>query len=181
MKKKIDLGLIGETAVSLELMKMGYDVINLNTLRHNYQIIDLLCVNPQTGKSVTIQVKTGSTKNLMTGFVSELDGIIPNLEERVVGPWVFVRTDKKFSSMNFYVLTKEEIVELIKTSNNWYVNEWNRQLTHKTLVGVYDYWLEGKGEEAKTDPKYKNQHKAYINPLKGTTKGKWKKITDLLW
>ena len=88
MKKVINLGLIGETAVSLELMKMGYDVINLNTLRHNYQNIDLLCINPQTGKSVTIQVKTGSTKNLMTGFVSELDGTIPNLEEKVVGPWV---------------------------------------------------------------------------------------------
>ena len=28
MKKIIDLGLIGETAVSLEFMKMGYDVIN---------------------------------------------------------------------------------------------------------------------------------------------------------
>jgi len=67
MKKKIDLGLIGETAVSLELMKMGYDVINLNTLRHNYQNIDLICINPQTGKSISIQVKTGTTKNLMTG------------------------------------------------------------------------------------------------------------------
>jgi hypothetical protein len=52
MKKKIDLGLIGETAVSLELMKMGYDVINLNTLRHNYQNIDLICINPQTGKKI---------------------------------------------------------------------------------------------------------------------------------
>lgn len=59
------------------------------------------------------------------------------------------------------------------------MNEWNRQLTSKTLVGVYDY-LEGKGEEAKTDPKFKKQHKAYINPLGETTKGKWNKITDLL-
>ena len=181
MKKKIDLGLIGETAVSLELMKMGYDVINLNTLRHNYQNIDLICINPQTGKSISIQVKTGTTKNLMTGFVSEIDGTIPNLEEKVVGPWVFVRTDKEFKSMKFYVLTKEEIVGLIKTSNNWYVNEWNRKPTSKTLVGVYDYWLEGKGEEAKTDPKFKKQHKAYNNPLNNlTTKDKWDKITDLL-
>jgi len=84
-------------------------------------------------------------------------------------------------SMKFYVLTKEEIVGLIKTSNNWYVNEWNRKLTSKTLVGVYDYWLEGKGEEAKTDPKFKKQHKAYNNPLNNlTTKDKWDKITDLL-
>jgi hypothetical protein len=181
MKKKIDLGLIGETAVSLELMKRGYDVINLNTLRHNYQNIDLICINPQTGKSISIQVKTGTTKNLMTGFVSETNGTIPNLEEKVVGPWVFVRTDKEFKSMKFYVLTKEEIVGLIKTSNNWYYNEWNRKLTSKTLVGVYDYWLEGKGEEAKTDPKFKKQHKAYNNPLNNlTTKDKWDKITDLL-
>ena len=93
----------------------------------------------------------------------------------------FVKTDMNFKTMNFYVLTKEEIVELIRTSNNWYVNEWNRQLTSKTIVGVCDYWLEGKGEDAKTDPKFNKQHKAYSNPLKDTTKGKWEKITDLLW
>ena len=182
MEKIIDLGLIGETAVSLELMKKGLDVININTVYRNYKNADLICMNANNGKSVMIQVKTGTTHNILTGFTSELDdGTIPNIEASVIGPWVFVKTDKNFKTMNFYVLTKEEIVKLIKTSNNWYVNEWNRQLTSKTLVGVYDYWLEGKGEDAKTDPKFKKQHKAYSNPLKDTTKGKWEKITDLLW
>jgi hypothetical protein len=181
MENKLDYGLIGETAVSLELMKKGYDVINLNTFRHNYQNIDLLCINPLTGKTVSIQVKTGTTKNIMTGLVSEPDGTIPDLEKKIVGPWVFVRTDKELKSMTFYVLTKKEIFDLIKTSNNWYANEWNRKLTSKTLVGVFDYWLEGKGEDAKTNPKYKKQHKAYNNPLNNvTTKDKWEKITDLL-
>ncbi len=180
MKKIIDLGLIGETAVSLELMKRGYDVINLNTLRHNYQNIDLLCINPKTGKSVTIQVKTGSTKNLMTGFVSEPDGtIIPNLEEKVVGPWVFVKTDKNIKTMNFYVLTKEEIVELIKTSNNWYVNGWNRQLKSKPMIGIEVDWLEGNSSAA-SKPNDKKQHPEYKSTLSETSRDKWEKITDLL-
>ena len=79
--------------------------------------------------------------SIWEGFVSELDGTIPNLEEKVVGPWVFVKTDKNFKTMNFYVLTKEEIVELIKTSNNWYVNGWNRQLKSKPMIGIEVDWL----------------------------------------
>ena len=179
MKKKIDLGLIGETAVSLELMKMGYDVINLNTLRHNYQNIDLICINPQTGKSISIQVKTGTTKNLMTGFVSEIDGTIPNLEEKVVGPWVFVRTDKEFKSMKFYVLTKEETIELIKTSCDWYANGWNRELKSKPMVGVEVKWLEAEPSEA-SKPNAKKQHPEYKSTLSQTSNDKWNKITELL-
>lgn len=35
--KNLKLGVIGETAVSLELMKKGYDVINLNNIYQNYK------------------------------------------------------------------------------------------------------------------------------------------------
>lgn len=38
------LGRLGETAVALELMKRGYDVVNLNDSIKNYQHADLLCV-----------------------------------------------------------------------------------------------------------------------------------------
>ena len=37
MKRKIDIGLIGETAVTMELLKLGYDVINLNHFKNNYK------------------------------------------------------------------------------------------------------------------------------------------------
>lgn len=38
------LGRLGETAVALELMKRGYDVVNLNDSIKNYQHANLLCV-----------------------------------------------------------------------------------------------------------------------------------------
>ena len=58
------LGRLGETAVALELMKRGYDVINLNESLQNFQHADLLCICSKTGKMQQIQVKTGSTKNI---------------------------------------------------------------------------------------------------------------------
>ena len=180
MEKIIDLGLIGETAVSLELMKKGLDVININTVYRNYKNADLICLNANNGKSVMIQVKTGTTHNILTGFTSELDGTIPNIEASVIGPWVFVKTDKNFKTMNFYVLTKEEIVELIKTSNNWYVNGWNRQLKSKPMIGIEVDWLEGNSSAA-SKPNAKIQHPEYKSTLSETSRDKWKKITDLLW
>ena len=86
--KNINIGKIGETAVLLELLKQGndYDVINLNNIRQYYKNADLICINPETGKSTMIQVKTGTTHNIMTGLISELDGTIPDLEKKVIGP-----------------------------------------------------------------------------------------------
>ena len=104
------LGAIGETAVMLELLKMGFDVININNSYNNYRKADLICMNPNNEKSVKIQVKTGTTNNILTGFVSELDGTIPKIEENIIGPWVFVKIDKdNLSKYEFYILTKAKI------------------------------------------------------------------------
>jgi hypothetical protein len=77
------------------------------------------------------------------------------------------------------ILTKEEILELITTSNKWYVTEWNRKLKSKTIVGVNVSWLEGEGENA-SKPQAEKQHGEYKNPLKETSKDKWEKIENLL-
>lgn len=179
--KNINIGKIGETAVLLELLKQGndYDVINLNNIRQNYKNADLICINPETGKSTMIQVKTGTTHNIMTGLISELDGTIPDLEKKVIGPWVFVLINEKDYTMDFYVLTKEETIELIRTSNDWYVNGWNRQLSSKPMVGVEVEWLEGKPSEA-SKPNAKKQHPEYKSTLAETSRDRWEKITDLL-
>lgn len=176
---KNQIGQIGETAVMLELLKRGFDVININSSYKNYCNADLMCMNATNGKSIMIQVKTGTTKNILTGFVSELDGTVPNIKEHIIGPWVFVKTDNKFSGFEYYILTKEEILELITTSNKWYVTEWNRKLKSKTIVGVNVSWLEGEGENA-SKPQAEKQHGEYKNPLKETSKDKWGKIENLL-
>lgn len=59
---KVNIGLMGETAVALELIKLGYDVININSFISNYKNADLIVMNRETGKSTMIQVKCGTTK-----------------------------------------------------------------------------------------------------------------------
>ena len=39
MKQKLDIGRIGEKAAELELLKLGFDVINLNDFRNNFEIL----------------------------------------------------------------------------------------------------------------------------------------------
>ena len=73
-------GELGEILVSMELMNMGLDVVNINTVYRNYKNADLICMNSNNGKSVMIQVKSGTTHNILTGHISEVDGTIPHLE-----------------------------------------------------------------------------------------------------
>lgn len=180
MVSNTQLGAIGETAVMLELLKMGFDVININNSYNNYRKADLICMSPNNEKSVKIQVKTGTTNNILTGFVSELDGTIPKIEENIIGPWVFVKIDKdNLSKYEFYILTKEEVLTLITTSNKWYVTYWNRKLKSKPIVGINVNWLEGEGEE-ESKTHLTKKHKKYINPLGHNSKDNWEKIINLL-
>ena len=173
-------GELGENLVAMALMNMGWDVININTVYRNYKNADLICMNANNGKSVMIQVKTGTTHNILTGFISELDGTIPNLETSVIGPWVFVyMPDDKLSNVEFYVLTREEVIELISSSNKWYVTEWNRELKSKPIVGVEVDWLQGEPSKA-SKPIAKKQHPEYKSTLRQTSKDNWYKIKELL-
>lgn len=173
-------GELGEILVSMALMNMGLDVININTVYTNYKNADLICMNANNGRSVMIQVKAGTTDNILTGFISELDGSIPNLETSVIGPWVFVyMPDDKLSNIEFYILTKEEVIKLISSSNKWYVTEWNRKLTSKLRVGVEVDWLKGESSKASKE-NAKKQHPEYKSTLRQTSKDNWWKITQLL-
>ena len=112
----------------------------------------------------------------MAGFTSETNGIVPNLEEKIIGPWVFVFMNVKDNNINmeFYILTKEETIELIKTSCDWYANAYNRELKSKPRVGVEVDWLKGGASKAtKLHPEYKST-------LHQTSKDNWWKITELL-
>lgn len=168
-------GELGEILVSMELMNMGLDVVNINTVYRNYKNADLICMNANNGKSVMIQVKTGTTHNILTGFTSELDGTIQKLDESIIGPWVFVyMPDDKMSNMEFYILTREEAIELISSSNKWYATEYYRKLEKKYPVGIEIEWLKGGVSKAtKLHPEYKST-------LHQPSKDNWWKITELL-
>lgn len=173
-------GELEEILVSMELINRGLDVVNINTVYRNYKNADLICMNANNGKSVMIQVKIGTTHNILTGFTSEFDGTIQKLEESIIGPWVFVyMPDDKMSNMEFYILTREEVIELISSSNKWYVTEWNRELKSKPIIGVEVDWLKGESSKASKE-NAKKQHPEYKSTLHQSSKDNWWKITELL-
>ena len=135
------LGRLGETAVAMELMKRGYDVINLNDSISNFKSADLLCI--KDGKSFFVQVKTGTEHNILTGLTSTPDGVIKDFDDKIVCPWVFVKVtpindiDYNF---DFYILSKDDTKALISSSNDWYANKWGRTLKGNILVGVEVKW-----------------------------------------
>lgn len=166
------LGKLGETAVALELMKRGYDVINLNESLQNYKHADLLCVSCNTGKTELIQVKTGSTKNIYCGLTANTSGEIFDLEEKVICPWVFVHITPKGDDINFdfYILTCEETKELLRTAHHWYATQWDRTLTKNIQVGVDVPWLKGGISKAS------KHHPQYKSSLGCSAQDRWDKI-----
>ena len=171
---------LGETAVALELMKRGYDVINLNESLQNYMNADLLCISGKTGNGIKIQVKTGTTENIRCGLIADpATGVIQNLDERVICPWVFVHvadktnqdgsTDFKF---DYYILTRDETRELLRVAHDWYANDTKngRKLQKNILVGMDIPWLMGE------DFKDTSLHNARKNPLKSKALNQWDKI-----
>ena len=150
----------------------------LNSSIQNYKNADLIVMNSKTGKSTMVQVKCGTTHNILVGLTSELDGTIPGLDEKVICPWVFVKVDDDCNA-DFYVLSTDEAKTLIEAGNDWYVNDFNRQLKSKPVVGMEVSWLEGEDTEASAKH-LKTQHKAFKNPLGHNAKNRWDKIKKLL-
>lgn len=168
------IGLIGETAVKLKLLEMGWNALNLNDALRNFKSADLICINGK--ESCLIQVKTcpnpSRNPNIRTGLISDCKGQIKDLEEKVVGPWVFVQIkgEGTTAEYDFYILTRQEVIDLITTSNAWYVS--HKEKTGKDIqIGLYLSWIRGIGYK----PDAKDYHE-YESVIKEDPKDKWEKI-----
>ena len=183
MTKNVMTGKMGETAVLLKLMEMGYEAFNLNNEIPNFKAADIMCFNPETNKTAMIQVKTTLAKNpnFYTGFYSDRTGRIldKKLEENIICPWVFVHivdenSEKKYK---YYILTRDEVINLIADSNSWY---WENGGQHKNAtkdkqqVGLPIGWITGHNIG-------KNGGKQYPRNIKiAPPENAWDKITKLL-
>lgn len=177
---RIRTGKMGETAVILKLFELGYDAFNLNIEIPNFQNADVMCFNPETNKYTMIQVKASleKTPNFYTGFNSDRNGdIIGNksLDENIVCPWVFVHIYGGI--YKYYILTKEEIIDLIRDSNKWY---WTDGGSHSNAtkdvqqVGLPIGWITGCNIG-------KNGGKQYPRNIKiDEPENAWDKIENLL-
>lgn len=177
---KAHLCAIGENMVAVRLLQNGLDAILANQSINNCQSYDLICVDPETGKTQLVQVKTSVRNNIPVGLKLE-ECTMDNLKKKIVGPWVFVHVTGEGENMDFhfYILTREEVIKLIYDSNDWYVHKWHRsdkQVDLKNPCGVRVSWLEGKGEDDNA------KHEAFHNPISScrvdSTTISWKKIME---
>lgn len=175
------IGNIGEQMVIVKLMELGWDAFNVNQVFKNYKSIDIICMNPCNGQTQQIQVKTGRGSNpFPTGFYSDNKGNIDIFE--IKGPWVFVLATGEGIDMSFrfFILSKSEVETLIQTSNNWYMNEYEREneISNHTPVGIKLKWLQGEGEKNTLNDNLKIRHAAYVNPLQHDSENCWDKIWE---
>jgi len=178
--RKSQLCAIGENMVAVKLLQNGLDAIVANQSINNCQSYDLICVDPETGKTKLVQVKTSVENNIPVGL-SLGDCTQEILEKKIVGPWVFVHVTEANNDLDFqfYLLTRKEVIKLIYESNYWYLNKWHRNgrlINLKSPCGVYVSWLNGGCE--KKDSKHDAFHNPISSCLVDSKTVTWKKIMD---
>lgn len=176
---------IGESLVLAHLLLLGYDAAITNFTVKNSKSFDIFC-REDKGNIVPIQVKTSSCQSFHIGMThaSFLDknGKVDMIngrkavEEKVICPWVFVDISgtPKDPKFRFFILSRKQIIDIICSSEEWYLTGFpNRKkiLSLKGTVNIPLPWLEGKGVKANKN------HIAWINPLQNeATENEWNNI-----
>lgn len=176
-KEKQRLAAIGENIVIVRLLQEGVDAINANNIHTNYARVDILC--PKDDGFTQVQVKTSDEKrpNFPTGLSISQAEDRSIIEKAVIGPWVFVHTkgEGQQMSFDFYILSREETIDLIYESNQWYLNGYRRatEIKKTSLVGVKLSWIKGEGEQNTA------RHSAFTPRIKpGSSKDAWHKVLE---
>lgn len=110
------IGLTGEYFVAGMMSLKGW-VASL-TLK-NYPSVDIFGLNPDTQKTVNIQVKT--TKNQTSYQVGLTHSQRSKIHSKITCPFVFVHIDKA-DRVTYFILTQAELVEIIERTDDDYFN-----------------------------------------------------------
>ena len=110
---KLMTGLAGEYMVAARMNLRGW-VANL-TLK-NYPGVDIFGFNPQTGKSVGIQVKSCWDTSFFVSVKHSERGI---MDKKIQGPYVFVHMES-VDEASFYILSKSEFIDIVNTTDDAY-------------------------------------------------------------
>lgn len=172
---KSQLCAIGEHLVAAKLIEMGWDVFMANQSINNVEAYDLICVEPLTKKTIFVQVKCSVDSSFPIGMNIGNASDLNYLQKRIVGPWVFVRLiiDDGGYKPEFYVLTKDEMIEITHASNDWYVHQYFRTTPVKSTnaCALTTQFLSG------VDINQTNTHAMFHNPFKKKNmKDDWKKL-----
>ena len=174
-QKSSRLGAVGEHLAIVQLLLHGWDAYDANASITNTEGIDVVCISE--GKEVAlVQVKTTEQNSFPTGLTLEKALDKKHLWEHILGPWVFVKVigSGTNAQYKYYVLSRQQTIDMIYESNNWYVNQVQRtrQVNKKSVCAILEEWLEGKDYTA---PRLKGA--VFQNPLKGiSSEKKWDNI-----
>lgn len=95
---------------------------------------------------------------------------------KIKGPWVFVQVIGEGLDMEFhyFILSRQEVADLILTSNEWYLNDWKRtkELSDNCTVNLKLKWLKGEGESETP------LHSAYVCSLDHDSENCWQKLWE---
>lgn len=135
---------IGEQLVCAHLIAHGWPTVNVNSTIDNFKGIDLLCqhgidppINKEDEKFKGIQVKTtlqGINSGISIGMNCKQAADIEYLRKSIMGPWVFVHIKElEPLSVNFYVLTRKQMIDLVYGLHHWYLYGWERRPCTESL------------------------------------------------
>ncbi len=122
-------GFAGEMLVAAELSRLGYEVLLGNIGTKKTIGVDLAAVNPESGVTISISVKSLKKKN---AFLIDPE----NIRENSV--YVFVITNNAGEKPDFFVVKGIELIE----NENEIWGKWGRNYTHKHGRGIYENKLE---------------------------------------
>lgn len=172
-------GAIGEMHLAIRLLLLGHDVANTNFTVKNTAYYDLLCRKDGEGQAYPLQVKTTFSNSFRVGMTHG-DFIDANgawdeakgrrrAEEKVQCSWAFVECNgtQAYPEFRVFILTREQVVDLIVASEYWYLTDCGRYSPHVKPsgdVGLISIWLEGKSGKAT-----KLHTTIFPNPLNGVS------------
>lgn len=145
MKKNIEkhlIGLTGEYFVAGMMSLKGW-VASL-TLK-NYPSVDIFGLDPETEKTINIQVKT--TKNVKSYQIGVMRSQRPEIDNIITCPFVFVYIDKN-NNVDYYILSRNQLIDLILTTDDEYYNRPRKEplkdypiaINLKDMIEYKDKW-----------------------------------------
>lgn len=174
---------IGEQLVSAHLIAHGWPTVNVNSSINNFKGIDLYCQNGIDGPDSTevsqIQVKTtlqGANHGISIGMNCKQAADLDYLNKNIKGPWVFVHVkDLESFSVDYYVLTKRQMIDLVYGLHHWYLYGWERrpctESLEKSVACIRVEHILGKQDKSQFSDTY------FDNPMKGiSTLNNWDNI-----
>lgn len=140
--KKEFKGNVGLFLVCAELSKRN--LISMPTSR-NTKGYDVVVLNPTTNKSIGVQVKCSDRKEFPI-LSCHWGDYKDKIKEKIIAPFIFVDISN-FDALGYYILTKEELRELMKINIEKYIN--NRQ--RKFGMTLQELLEKEKREKRKSD------------------------------